>query len=101
MRPNQPKAEKSLEERLEAHPGLRERIERMVSVMENSSGDIEKANEAERRIFEELRQMGQAALTGWAERQHEKKVKELEAGGGVSRKGKKTFTGTAGLGKSK
>jgi hypothetical protein len=101
MRPIQPKAGKSLEERLAVHPGMKERIERMLSVMENSSGNIEKANEAERQIFEELRQMGQTALTGWAERQHEKKGKELEAGGGVSRKEKKTSTGTAGLGKSK
>jgi len=101
MRPIEPKAEKSLEERLEAHPGMKERIERMLSVMENSSGNIEKANEAERQIFEELRQMGQSALIGWGERQHAKKVKELEAGGGVSRKEKKTSTGTVGLGRSK
>ncbi len=100
MKPSEPRAERSLEERLKANPALKERVERLLSVVENASGDIEKANEAERRVFEELRQMGQEALTGWAERQHEKKVKGLEAEGGVSRKEKKTSTGTAGLGKS-
>ena len=100
MKPTQPQQKGSLEQRLQAHPALKERVERLLSVVENVSGDIEKANEAERRVFEELRQMGQEALTGWAERQHEKKVKALEAEGGVSRKEKKTSTGTAGLGKS-
>lgn len=101
MKPSQPRGERSLEERLKAHPELKERVERLLVVVENASGDIEKANEAERRVFEELRQMGQEALTGWAERQHAKKVKALEAEGGVSRKEKKTFTGTAASGKSK
>lgn len=101
MKPSQPRGEKSLEERLEVHPELKERVERLLAVVENASGDIEKANEAERRVFEELRQMGQEALTGWAERQHAKKVKVLEAEGGVSRKEKKTSTGTAASGKSK
>lgn len=91
MKPSEPRAERSLEERLKANPALKERVERLLSVVENASGDIEKANEAERRVFEELRQMGQEALTGWAERQHEKKVKGLEAEGGVSRKEKKTL----------
>ena len=89
MKPSQPRGERSLEERLKVHPELKERVERLLEVVENASGDIEKANEAERRVFEELRQMGQEALTGWAARQHAKKVKALEAEGGVSRKEKK------------
>lgn len=83
------KGHPSLEERLKGHPKLRARMEQLLAVVENASGDIEKANEAEQRVFEELRQMGQEALTGWAERQHEKKEKALEAEGGVSRKEKK------------
>ncbi|MCI0419071.1 MAG: hypothetical protein L0312_07610 [Acidobacteria bacterium] len=74
MNPREAGAETSLEERLKAHPKLRARMEQLLAVVENASGDIEKANEAERRVFEERRQMGQEALTGWAERQPEKKV---------------------------
>ena len=58
---------KSLEERLEAHPRLRARMESLLSVVENSTGDIERANDAEQRVIEELRQMGNDALHVWAE----------------------------------
>lgn len=52
----------SLEERLAAYPQLRERIEKLVDVMENSTGDVVLADEAERRVIEEVRQMGQDVL---------------------------------------
>jgi len=38
--------------------GLKAKIEAMLSIIENSGGDAEKAAEAERRMIEELRQMG-------------------------------------------
>ena len=42
-------------------------------MIENAGGDVEKAAEAERRIIEELRQMGNEVLHGWARRQQQKK----------------------------
>ena len=63
-----PMAGKSLEERLAAHPQLRERVERLIEVMENASGDVKLADETERRVMEELRQLGLDVLQGWAER---------------------------------
>ena len=51
---NQP----SLEERLKEYPELQGKIEAMLAIIENAGGDVEKAAEAERRIIEELRQMG-------------------------------------------
>lgn len=85
---------RSLEERLKEYPELKVKIETMLSIIENSGGDLEKAAEAERRIIEELRQMGNEVLHGWARRQHEKKEEEHTAKPGVNRKEKKRSTGT-------
>lgn len=87
---NQP----SLEERLKEHPELKAKIEAMLAIIENAGGDVEKAAEAERRIIEELRQMGNEVLHGWARRQQEKKEAEYNAQSGVNRKEKKSSTGT-------
>jgi hypothetical protein len=84
----------SLEERLNEYPELKAKIEAMLAIMENAGGDVEKAAEAERRIIEELRQMGNEVLHGWAHRQQQKKETEYKAKPGVNRKEKKTSTGT-------
>jgi hypothetical protein len=63
----------SLEERLREYPELKAKVETMLGIIENGGGDIEKAAEAETRIIEELRQMGNEVLHGWARRQQEKK----------------------------
>lgn len=82
---NQP----SLEERLKEYPELKAKIEAMLAIIENAGGDVEKAAEAERRIIEELRQMGNEVLHGWARRQQQKKEEEYNAQPGVNRKEKK------------
>jgi hypothetical protein len=84
----------SLEERLKEYPELKAKIEAMLAIIENAGGDVEKAAEAERRIIEELRQMGNEVLHGWARRQQQKKAEEYNAKPGVNRKEKKTSTGT-------
>ena len=63
------KPSRSLEDRLRDHPELRAKMESLLAVVENAAGDVEKAAEAERRVTEELRQMGNEALHGWARRQ--------------------------------
>lgn len=83
----------NLEERLRAHPGLYERISRLLEVVENAAGDVDKAADAERRVIEELRQMGQEALQGWAERRQEVVERAAEADSALSRKEKKDSTG--------
>src|SRR5712691_12772197 len=86
----------TLEERLKEYPELKAKIETMLGIIENAGGDIEKAAEAERRIIEEMRQMGNEVLHGWARRQQEKKEQEYNAKPGVNRKEKKTSPGTRG-----
>ena len=78
----------SLEERLNEYPELKAKIETMLSIIENAGGDVEKAAEAERRIIEELRRMGNEVLHSWARRQHQKKEDEFDAKRGVNRKEK-------------
>jgi len=86
---------KTLEERLEAHPQLKERMDSIIKVVENSDGSIEKADEAEQRAIEELRQLGNDILQGWAENQRNKKEKEVkEKNKKVNKHSKKNSIGT-------
>jgi uncharacterized NAD(P)/FAD-binding protein YdhS len=73
------RAGRSLEERLSAHPHLLERIEALLNVVENSASDVEEADVAEQRMMEQVRQIGQQALTNWAEVQHQKQSELLRS----------------------
>lgn len=46
---------------MNAHPLLRDRMEMLLRVVENAAGDVEKADEAERLVIEEIRN-GQCCL---------------------------------------
>ena len=63
-------------ERLEEHPELRQRFEMILDIVENVAGDVEKADEAERRTIEAVRQLGNETVHAWAQRQHQKKENE-------------------------
>ena len=80
----------SVAERLERHPELKARMERLLDVVENASGDVRLADEAERRAIEELRQMGQEVMQGWGRKASNRDALEMEAKGGVVRHVKKT-----------
>jgi hypothetical protein len=91
----------NFEERLKAYPELKTKFETMLSIIENAGGDVEKAAEAERRIIEEMRGMGNEVFHSWARRQQQKKEEEYKAKPGVNRKEKKTSTGIHDWEKSK
>lgn len=84
---------RSLEERLGEYPGLRERVEALLEVVENTSGDVVKAGEAEQRVMDEVRQMGREALQAWAQRKQARVEAEYDRRKDVSRKTKKNSTG--------
>jgi hypothetical protein len=90
----------SLEERLRQHPHLHARISQLLDVVENAAGDVEKADEAERRVIAQLRRLGQEALQGWAEHQQGAVQAQAEANPGLQRKEKKGSTGTPASGRS-
>ena len=88
-------------ERLNRHPLLRARVESLLGVVEDAAGDCEKADAAERRVIEELRQLGNEALTAWAERGVEKSVVVAQAEPDWRPGGKKNCIGTPPSGQSR
>jgi len=56
-------------QRIEKHPSLLKRFEQLLSIVENSTGDIQKPIKAEMRVIKELREMGNEALTACGELQ--------------------------------
>jgi hypothetical protein len=84
---------KTLEERLREYPDLYERISELVAVVENAAGDVVKADEAEQRVIEELRQIGQQALQSWAARKQACVAQVAEADPQLVRKEKKRSFG--------
>jgi hypothetical protein len=81
-------------ERLKRHPQMRTRVESLLAVVEDAEGDGERADAAERRVIEELRQMGNEALTAWAERGVEKQAVLAQAEPDWRPGGEKNSTGT-------
>ncbi len=85
----------SIEARLENYPELRAKFEELLKIVENADGQIELADDAEQRVVDEIRGLGQAALKGWAQRQERKKATELSQLNPAAQKDrKKSFTGT-------
>jgi len=92
--PRSPEDERLLA-RLKQHPQLRDRIERLVDLVEDAGDDLRKADEAERRVIEEVRRLGQEVLKDWAHGQVSKQAEALDRTPGVWREGKKHSRGTA------
>ena len=91
----------SLEERLKEYPELKAKIEAMLGIIENAGGDVAKAAEAERRIIEELRQMGNEVLQGLGPPSAREKGNGVQRQAGRESQRKKTSTGTRDWEKSK
>lgn len=90
----------SLEERLNAQPQLKVRIEALLAIVEGGEEEVTKADEAERRVIEELRRLGNDALHSWAAQQEAAQVAAVRAQGEARPQGKKNSTGIRRLGKS-
>ena len=88
-------------ERLNRHPLLRARVENLLGVVEDAAGDGEKAEAAERRVIEARRQLGNEALTAWAERRVEKGAAVAQAEPDWRPGGKKNCIGTRPSGRSR
>ncbi len=65
-------------------------------MVENAGGELIKADAAEERVVEEIRQLGQAALQTWATRQEEEQSEAyITANPSSHRGGKKNCIGIA------
>jgi len=69
--------EAAVEERLNRHPALKSRIESLLNIAENTSGDINIADEAEFRVIEEVRRIGNAVMHEWVSGRESVKTEEL------------------------
>jgi len=88
--------------RLKQHPKLRERVESLLQVVENTAGDCTRADDAERHVIEELRKMGNDALHCWAEKSAQETTEALrKQQPGLHGDGKKKCAGTRPLASSR
>ena len=83
--------DEELLEALNRHPLLRQRMEQIVAVVEDTDGDVSRADAAERRMIEELQRLGQESLQAWAQRQVEQTTRATLESGEARRAGKKTM----------
>jgi hypothetical protein len=83
----------SLEERLRKHPALRARLEALLNMVEDESGQFERADDAEEFLISQLRSLGQELLQEWAENEQQQVEKHWDKRPGVARKQKKDSTG--------
>jgi hypothetical protein len=82
----------SFAQRISRYPSLKNRIELLMNILEDCAGDCQKANEAELRVIDELRQLGSEALHCWAEHKLEQSSTDFgEAHSTEAKSGKKTL----------
>lgn len=85
---------RSLEERLEACPKLKQQMENMLDVVENIDGRADKANDAEIQVVENARKFGATALQEWANNRSETASEQwAEEHPEAVKHGKKNFVG--------
>ncbi len=86
---------KSLEERMDEMPGLRERFEAILTIAEAEGLGLKKADDAEQRTIEEVRKLGNEVLHTWARNKESQSVAKLmEERPKVTKHGKKKSNGT-------
>ena len=88
-------------DRLQRHPDLQAEFESLLQVVENSEGDVVKADQAEELVAQRLQLLGQQAIQSWASRKHQNLRTESDARSDLTRKEKKDSTGTPVTAKSK
>ena len=84
----------NLEERLRKHPALRARLEALLDMVEDESGQFERADEAEEFLISQLRSLGQEVLQEWAHNEQQQVEQHWDQRPGVARKQKKDSSGT-------
>jgi hypothetical protein len=85
------RTEPTLEQRLAAHPQLRAHLEQLLDEVENRSGGLNLADDAEDVLVERMRAMTRQALSDWAQVRQERVQPAPEQG--AIRDGKKNSAG--------
>ncbi len=87
-------------EDLIAHPQIEERLRAILKIAKNSSGELIRADDAERQVIVEMRKMGTAVLQDWAHGQSEKLCQTALADRRLKKHKKKPFIGIQAAGQS-
>jgi hypothetical protein len=66
------------EERLNSHPILRKRIHSLIEIIEDRPGNYNTADDAEEKIIEEVRLMGNELMEIWASEKESVRVEEVK-----------------------
>jgi hypothetical protein len=86
--------DEQLLQRLRRHPAVRARLLALLDVADDAAGDLKLADDAELRLRQEVRLMGQELMQAWALNQVQASEEEQRRGGRAHREGKKNSTGT-------
>ncbi len=87
-------SDEEIMEGLREHPQIRSRIAGLLAVMNDAGGDLKRADDAEDRLIEEIRGLGQEAMQTWAQGQVEQTEEDVRRTGRAYREGKKNSAGT-------
>ena len=87
-------SDEEIMEGLREHPQIRSRIAGLLAVMNDAGGDLKRADDAEDRLIEEIRGLGQEAMQTWAQGQVELTEEDVRRTGRAYREGKKNSAGT-------
>ena len=82
-------SDEEITRKLHRHPHIRERIVSILSVVEANGSGLKRADDAEERLVEEVRRLGQEAMQAWALGQIEQTEQEVRHTGRAHREGKK------------
>jgi len=94
---NKALSDADLVRKLSTHPQLRSRIESLLSIVDDEEGALKLADDAESRLIDEMRSMGQESMQAWAETRMASRVEALGTQAKVRREGKKNSSGTVSL----
>jgi hypothetical protein len=83
-------SDEQLLQALNAHPILKARMINLLGLVNDTSGDLKRADAAEQRAIEELRQLGNELLQDWAEQQVGQRTADALSTSGIQRRGKKS-----------
>ena len=84
-------SDEEIMEGLREHPQIRSRIAGLLAVMNDAGGDLKRADDAEDRLVEEIRGLGQEVMQTWAQGQVEQTEEDVRRTGRAHREGKKTL----------
>ena len=63
---------------LRRQPKLMERVQHILEIANSSEGPVKTADEIEGMLIEEMRQLGNETMTGWAQQAQERIVAQLQ-----------------------